>query len=65
MIDSASATASALASLLEVEGPDAPSGATASHVQLTTGDIDAFRRTAEQLFGSLFPQVEPATVGAA
>jgi glutamate racemase len=65
VIDSASATASSLASLLEVEGLTAPSGATASHVQLTTGDLDAFRRTAAQLFGSLFPQVEPATVGAA
>jgi len=65
VIDSASATASSLASLLEVEGLAAPLGTTASHVQLTTGDIDAFRRTAEQLFGSLFPQVEPATVGAA
>ena len=65
VIDSASATASSLASLLEVEGLTAPSGATASHIQLTTGDLDAFRRTAAQLFGSLFPQVEPATVGAA
>jgi glutamate racemase len=65
VIDSASATASELAHLLEVEGLTAPFGATASHVQLTTGDLDAFRRTAEQLFGSLFPQVEPATVGAA
>jgi glutamate racemase len=65
VIDSASATASSLASLLEVEGLTAPADARASHVQLTTGDIDAFRRTAAQLFGSLFPQVEPATVGAA
>ncbi len=65
VIDSASATASELVHLLEVEGLSVPSGATASHVQLTTGDLDAFRRSAEQLFGSLFPQVEPATVGAA
>jgi len=65
VIDSASATASSLASLLEVEGLLAPSGARASHTQLTTGDIDAFRRTAEQLFGGLFPRVEPAVLGAA
>jgi glutamate racemase len=65
VVDSASATASSLASLLEVEGLAAPAGTVPSHLQLTTGDINAFRRTARQLFGSLFPQAEPAVVGVA
>jgi glutamate racemase len=61
VIDSASATASALASLLEVHGmaTDRPA---ATHVQLTTGDVGAFRGTAELLFGSLFPSVQPVEV---
>jgi glutamate racemase len=58
IIDSASATASALAGLLEVNGLAASPGAAARHLQLTTGDAAAFRRTAERLFGSLFPTVE-------
>ncbi|MGH2466270.1 MAG: glutamate racemase, partial [Candidatus Limnocylindrales bacterium] len=58
IIDSASATASALASLLEVNGLQAPEGAAAQHRQLTTGDVTAFRRTARRLFGELFPSVE-------
>ena len=65
VIDSASATASALANLLEINGLVAPPQATPSHVQLTTGDVAAFRRTAERLFGSLFPTVEPAVVAGA
>jgi glutamate racemase len=48
----------ALASLLEVEGLTAPAGSIPSHIQYTTGDVGAFRRTAERLFGSLFPAVE-------
>lgn len=58
VIDSASATASALESLLEVDGLAAPEDAVASHQQYTTGDVAAFRRTADRLFGSLFPNVE-------
>jgi glutamate racemase len=63
VIDSASATASALASLLEVQGmaSDAPD---AEHLQLTTGDLDTFRSTAHRLFGPLFPAVGPVEVGA-
>ncbi len=56
VIDSASATASALASLLEVQGMAAEPGR-AAHLQLTTGDVEAFRRTAGLLFGDLFPSV--------
>lgn len=61
VIDSASATASALASLLEVHGM-ATDAADPEHVQLTTGDVSAFRRTAQLLFGELFPSVEPVEV---
>lgn len=62
VIDSASATASALAGLLEVNGLAAPDGASAEHLQLTTGDAAAFQRTAERLFGELFPAVQRVTV---
>lgn len=59
VIDSASATASALASLLEVNGLGARRDDHPRHVQFTTGDVAVFRRTTERLFGSLFPSVEP------
>lgn len=66
VIDSATATASALASLLEVHGLAAGAGAgDPRHVQLTTGDVDAFARTADRLFGSLFASVEPVRLRAA
>jgi glutamate racemase len=60
IVDSATATASSLAELLSVNGLDAPaSGASeaATHVQLTTGDVAAFRSTAERMFGEAFPDV--------
>lgn len=62
VIDSASATASALASLLEANGLGAPAGTAATHLQLTTGSVRAFRRMAERLFGELFPAVEAVVV---
>jgi len=66
VIDSASATASALAGLLEVNGLEGAPDGEPVHLQLTTGEVAAFRRTAERLFGQLFPSVESATlVGAA
>lgn len=65
VIDSASATASALAGLLEVHGLAAPAGNEAVHVQLTTGDVTSFRRVAERLFGDLFPVVEGVAVAGA
>ncbi|HEX5466859.1 MAG TPA: glutamate racemase [Candidatus Limnocylindrales bacterium] len=58
VVDSASATASALASLLEANGLEAPPGARVEHRQLTTGDVAAFRRTTQRLFGELVPSVE-------
>src|SRR4051794_3952101 len=42
VIDSAQATASALAALLEMHSLGAPADANARHVQLTTGDVDKF-----------------------
>jgi glutamate racemase len=64
IVDSATATASRLAELLSVNGLEAPAGDTdgvsASHVQLTTGDVEAFRSVAERLFGDAFMDVAPA-----
>lgn len=66
VIDSATATASALASLLEVNGLAARHSEAPRHVQFTTGDVASFRRTTERLFGSLFAAVEAVElVGAA
>lgn len=65
VIDSASATASALAGLLEVHGLAARADNRAYHLQLTTGDVDAFRRISDRLFDHLFPTVERVTVAGA
>jgi glutamate racemase len=62
VIDSASATASALAGLLEIHGLQAPSDAEAKHVQLTTGDVEKFTVIADVLFDSFFAHVEPVSV---
>jgi glutamate racemase len=68
IVDSATATASALAELLAVNGLEAPAGgrgadgteaaAGPDHLQLTTGDVGAFRSLAERIFGGAFPDVE-------
>jgi glutamate racemase len=78
IVDSATATASALAELLSVNGLEAPgttrgtaadpgrdgheppagSFEAASHVQLTTGDVDAFRRVSQRLFGDDFTEIQ-------
>jgi glutamate racemase len=63
IVDSASATASALAELLSINGLEAPAGA-ATHVQLTTGDVRAFRAIAERMFGESFPDVAGIDVAA-
>ena len=78
IVDSAAATASALAELLSVNALEAP-GTTrgtaadagrdghdrpdetmiaATHVQLTTGDVGAFRAVASRLFGDAFPEID-------
>jgi len=61
IVDSATATASALAELLDInglEGGDGPDAPDAGHVQLTTGDPATFHTLAGRLFGSAFPDVE-------
>ena len=65
VIDSASATASSLAELLAVNDLAAPGRGEVRHHQLTTGEVSAFTRTAERLFGSLFPSVERIAVAGA
>ena len=67
IVDSATATASALVELLAINGLEAPGttgpersdeiAAAPVHVQLTTGDVDAFRVVAERIFGEAFPDV--------
>jgi len=66
IVDSATATASALAELLGVNGLEAPGeGAGATHVQLTTGDVQAFRAVASPLFGDAFTDIENVELRAA
>jgi glutamate racemase len=67
IVDSATATASALAELLGVNGLETPSlvGRAGVHVQLTTGDPDRFHELASRLFGSAFPDVERVDLGVA
>ena len=85
IVDSASATASALHDLLAINGLEAPgstrgtaadAGAAghdapdrritpSAHLQLTTGDIAAFRAIAGRMFGDAFPDVEVAELGVA
>lgn len=61
IVDSATATASALAELLGVNGLETsatPVDARAVHLQLTTGDPERFHALAGRLFGTDFPDVE-------
>jgi len=63
IVDSATATASALSELLAINGLEAPearpgSGSDISHVQLTTGNIGAFRAVAGRLFGDTFVDID-------
>jgi glutamate racemase len=58
VIDSARATASALAVVLEVDGHSAPPEHRPRHRLLTTGDTAAFERTARILFGGPVGSVE-------
>jgi len=61
IVDSATATASALAELLSINGLEAAEGAdatTVTHLQLTTGDAASFHALASRLFGAAFPDVE-------
>jgi len=61
IVDSATATASALAELLEINALDAGEAAgtdAVTHLQLTTGEPASFHALASRLFGSDFPDVE-------
>ncbi len=67
IVDSATATASALSELLAINGLEASSaaaGAATSHVQLTTGDLEAFRSVARRLFGDTFVDIEAVELAA-
>jgi glutamate racemase len=71
IVDSATATASALVELLAINALETPSVSArtmpgtagpadaATHVQMTTGDVDRFRVLAERLFGEAFPDIVP------
>lgn len=63
VIDSASATASALASLIEIHALGTPQPGPGRHTMLTTGDVRAFRETAVRLFGHDFGVVEGLELG--
>ncbi len=65
VIDSATATASALASLIEVHALGAPSDGEVTHRLLTTGDVSAFSDTAARLFGPDFSKAEGVSLGIA
>ena len=58
IVDSATATASALAELLGINGLEADPAGKGTHLQLTTGDAGTFYALAGRLFGSAFPEVE-------
>jgi len=63
VVDSASATASALVDLLAMNGLETPDdGGSAVHRQLTTGDAAAFHALAERLFGPGFADVETVAI---
>jgi glutamate racemase len=69
IVDSATATASALAELLSVNGLEAhadgaPVDGQPSHIQLTTGDPGRFAAVAGRLFGPDFVSVEAIELGA-
>jgi glutamate racemase len=62
VIDTASATASALAGLLEIHSLGADASRAAQHVQLTTGDVAQFESIARPLFNDEFANVERVAV---
>ncbi|HEX5824163.1 MAG TPA: glutamate racemase [Candidatus Limnocylindrales bacterium] len=70
IVDSATATASALAELLDINGLEATAAsigeaqpATPTHLQLTTGDPERFHDLASRLFGAAFPDVARIELG--
>ena len=65
IVDSATATASALAELLGINGLEADPDTAATHLQLTTGDAGTFHALASRLFGTAFPEVEQVELAVA
>jgi glutamate racemase len=65
IVDSATATASALAELLGINGLEADPDASATHLQLTTGYAGTFHVLASRLFGTAFPEVEQVELAVA
>jgi len=66
IVDSATATASALAELLSINGLEGAAGTSdAAHLQLTTGDPVSFHALAGRLFGAAFPEVEQVELAVA
>ncbi len=65
VIDSATATASALASLIEVHALGTPDPEPGVHRMLTTGDVEAFSGTATRLFGADLGEVQSIELVAA
>jgi glutamate racemase len=66
IVDSATATASALAELVSVNGLEADRATgPATHQQLTTGDVDRFTSIASRMFGDAFPDVTSIELGRA
>jgi len=62
VIDSAGSTATELAALLGTNDLSAPTAGPVTHWQFTTGDVPAFRATAQRLFRDPFTSVEPLLV---
>jgi glutamate racemase len=65
VIDSATATASALASLIEIHALGTSNASPGQHLLLTTGDVSAFEQTAARLFGEPPGATRQVTLGAA
>jgi glutamate racemase len=63
VIDSATATASALAGLIEVHALGTPDPEPGRHLMLTTGDTAAFAATATRLFGPDLGLIEGIALG--
>jgi glutamate racemase len=65
VIDSATATASALASLIEIHALGTSNASPGQHLLLTTGDVSAFEQTAARLFDEPPGDTRQVTLGAA
>jgi glutamate racemase len=65
IVDSATATASAVVEMLAMNALGSDGETTPTHVQLTTGDVEAFRIIARRLFGEAFVDVASIDLEAA